>query len=213
MGNSGILMHISSLPSPYGIGNLGEEAFEFVDFLKKTGQEYWQILPQNPTGFGDSPYQSSSAFAGNPYFVDIDTLVDEGLLEKEEVDNYFFGDNPEKIDYEKLFFYRYPLLRCAFFRFEADAEYEKFVLENAFWLDEYALFMALKEQNHYQSWLEWDEKLKNRDKELLDELIVEIYINSYIATEKYRKYNLGIKLSAIGLLTFLLVLMIGQSVY
>ena len=170
MGNSGILMHISSLPSPYGIGNLGEEAFEFVDFLKKTGQEYWQILPQNPTGFGDSPYQSSSAFAGNPYFVDIDTLVDEGLLEKEEVDNYFFGDNPEKIDYEKLFFYRYPLLRCAFFRFEADAEYEKFVLENAFWLDEYALFMALKEQNHYQSWLEWDEKLKNRDKELLDEL-------------------------------------------
>ena len=123
MGSSGILMHISSLPSPYGIGNLGSDAFLFVDFLEKTGQEYWQILPQNPTGFGDSPYQSSSAFAGNPYFVDIDALVEEGLLMQDEVDNYFFGDDPEKIDYEKLFFYRYPLLRCAFFRFKKDEKW------------------------------------------------------------------------------------------
>lgn len=162
--NKGILMHISSLPSPYGIGNLGKEAFDFVDFLEKAGQGYWQILPQNPTGFGDSPYQSASAFAGNPYFVDIDALLEEGLLEKAEVDNYFFGENPERVDYERLFFYRFPLLRCAFFRFKPDKAYEKFVEENAFWLEEYALFMALKEQNHYQCWQSWSEELKSRDR-------------------------------------------------
>jgi len=168
--NRGILMHISSLPSPYGIGNLGKESYNFVDFLASSGQSYWQILPQNPTGFGDSPYQSSSAFAGNPYFIDIDTLIEEGLLKKDETDNYFFGDNPEKIDYEKLFFYRFPLLRCAFFRFKPDNIYNAFIEENAYWLEEYALFMALKEQNHYQCWQSWDEKLKNRDEETLSQL-------------------------------------------
>lgn len=168
MGNDrGILMHISSLPSEYGIGNLGKEARNFVDFLKTAGMTWWQILPQNPTGYGDSPYQSVSAFAGNPYFLDIDAFVKEGLLEQTEVDNYFFGDDPERVDYGKLFFYRFPLLRCAFFRFEPGKEYEKFVSENAFWLDEYALFMALKELNHYKSWLEWDEPVKNREEEAL----------------------------------------------
>lgn len=170
MGNNrGILMHISSLPSPYGIGNLGKEAFEFVDFLKRSGQSFWQILPQNPTGFADSPYQSVSAFAGNPYFVDIDALIEEGLLEKSEVENYFFGDDEEKIDYGKLFFYRFPLFRCAYFRFKPDKAYEQFVLENAFWLEEYALFMALKEQNHYQCWQSWEENLRNRDEDTLNE--------------------------------------------
>ncbi len=165
--NRGILMHISSLPSPYGIGNLGKEAYEFVDFLKRAGQDYWQILPQNPTGFGDSPYQSASAFAGNPYFIDIDALLQEGLLEKSEVDNYFFGGNRERVDYGKIFFYRYPLLRCAYFRFSPNREYEKFIKENAYWLDEYALFMALKEDNHYQSWLTWEDDIKNRDKKTI----------------------------------------------
>ncbi len=166
----GILMHISSLPSCYGIGNLGKEAYRFVDFLKSSGQEFWQILPQNPTGYADSPYQSVSAFAGNPYFIDIDRLILEGLLKKEETDNYFFGKNPKRADFEKIFFYRYPLLRCAFQRFLPNREYEEFLEENSFWLDEYALFMAIKEKNHYKSWLEWEEPLKNRDEKALDNI-------------------------------------------
>lgn len=169
MENRGILMHISSLPSPYGIGNLGKEAYNFIDFLELSNQKFWQILPQNPTGFGDSPYQSSSAFAGNPYFIDIDALIEEGLLLQSEADNYFFGANPESVDYEKMFFYRFPLLRCAFFRFKPNILYEDFVSENSYWLEDYALFMALKEQNHYQSWQTWDESLKNRDKDALAE--------------------------------------------
>lgn len=163
----GILMHISSLPSPYGIGNLGKEAFRFADFLRDSGQTLWQILPLNPTGFGDSPYQSVSAFAGNPYFVDIDTLVAEGLLTLEETENYFFGENPSRVDYERLFFYRFPLLRCAFFRFVSNAEYIRFTEENDFWLDDYALFMAIKEKNHYKSREDWDLPLKNRDGSVL----------------------------------------------
>lgn len=147
----GILMHISSLPSPHGIGSLGEVAFRFVDFLERSGQSLWQILPQNPTGFGDSPYQSFSVFAGNPYFVDIDTLCREGLLTEEECGNYFFGEDPRRVDFERLFFYRFPLLRSAFFRFEKDGEYRNFEERNKFWLDDYALFMAIKEQNHYVS--------------------------------------------------------------
>ncbi len=164
----GILMHISSLPSEYGIGNLGKEAYRFVDFLAESGQGFWQILPQNPTGYADSPYQSVSAFAGNPYFIDIDRLISEGLLKKEGADNYFFGKNPKRVDFEKIFFYRYPLLRCAFRRFLPNREYEKFLEENSFWLDEYALFMAIKEKNHYKSWLEWEEPLKNRDEKALE---------------------------------------------
>lgn len=166
----GILMHISSLPSCYGIGNLGKEAYRFVDFLAEGGQEFWQILPQNPTGYADSPYQSVSAFSGNPYFIDIDRLIEKGLLEKEEADNYFFGDNPKRVDFEKIFFYQYPLLRCAFFRFIPDGEYDEFLKKNSFWLDEYALFMTIKEKNHYKSWLEWEEPLKNRDKDAIEDI-------------------------------------------
>ena len=166
--NRGILMHISSLPSPYGIGNLGGEAFRFVDFLKEAGQNCWQILPQNPTGFGDSPYQSVSAFAGNPYFIDIDALIGEKLLKREEAENYFFGADPRRVDYGNLFFYRFPLLRRAFFRFEPCREYNEFVKDNAYWLEEYALFMALKEANHYNSWTSWEEPLKRRESKTLE---------------------------------------------
>ncbi len=170
MGNKrGILMHISSLPSKYGIGDFGKEAFRFVDFLKSANQSFWQILPQNPTGFGDSPYQSASAFAGNPYFIDIDTLFEEGLLEKEEIESYFFGKDQERVDYEKIFFYRYPLLRCAFLRFKKNKEYEDFVEKNSDWLEDYSLFMALKEKNHYNSWLDWEKPLRDRDQDALEE--------------------------------------------
>ncbi|MBQ8636797.1 MAG: 4-alpha-glucanotransferase [Clostridia bacterium] len=160
MRKAGILMHISSLPSPYGIGTLGREAYRFVDFLKNAGQTYWQVLPVCPTSYGDSPYQSNSAFAGNPYFIDLDTLCEEGLLNKSEIDNYFFGDNPASVDYKRLFDNRYPVLRQAFSRFEKTDDYYRFEEENRFWLDDYALFMAVKENHHFRCWLYWDEDIR-----------------------------------------------------
>lgn len=165
----GILMHISSLGSEYGIGSLGAEAFRFVDFLEKANQALWQILPQNPTGFGDSPYRSVSIFAGNPYFIDISELQKEGLLTAEECGNYYFGAG-ERVDYEKLFFYRFPLLRCAFFRFERNVQYRSFEEENAYWLDDYALFMTIKEQNHYVDRESFPDALKNRDNAELERI-------------------------------------------
>ncbi len=163
MRTNGILMPIFSLPSPYGIGTFGKAAFDFIDFLHSSGQAYWQILPLNPTSFGDSPYQSFSSFAGNPYFVDLDILKDEGLLTSEEILNCDFGDDNSKIDYEKLYLNRYPLLKTAFNRFEADSTYELFVSQNANWLDDYALFMAIKDANGGKAFYEWDTPLKCRD--------------------------------------------------
>ncbi|MBS7298848.1 MAG: 4-alpha-glucanotransferase [Eubacteriales bacterium] len=160
MRSAGILMHISSLPSPYGIGTLGREAYRFVDFLKKAGQTYWQVLPVCPTSYGDSPYQSNSAFAGNPYFIDLDMLCEDGLLEKNEIENYFFGDNPVSVDYKRLFDNRYPVLRKAFSRFEKTEEYYRFLDENSFWIEDYALFMTVKEHHHFRCWLYWDEDIR-----------------------------------------------------
>ncbi len=160
MRKAGILLHISSLPSPYGIGTLGSEAYKFVDFLKNAGQTYWQVLPVCPTSYGDSPYQSNSAFAGNPYFIDLDMLCEEGLIKKSDIDNYFFGDNPLSIDYKRLFDNRYPLLRKAFAGFEKNDEYYRFEEENSFWLEDYALFMAVKEHHHFRCWLYWDEDIR-----------------------------------------------------
>lgn len=169
---SGILMHISSLPSPYGIGTMGKAAREFVDFLKKAGQTYWQILPVCPTSFGDSPYQSFSTFAGNPYFIDLDELVSEGLLEKKEYEDIDWGSEPDKVDYGTLYEKRYPLLRKAFSRFvehESD-DFKVFCKEQSDWLEEYALFMTIKELNGGISWLEWDEDVKKRDINALEEI-------------------------------------------
>ncbi len=167
MRKSGILMHISSLPSEYGIGTMGESAFKFVDFLAESGQKCWQVLPINPTSYGDSPYQSPSAFAGNPYFIDIPTLIEEGLLKKSEADNYFFGDNEENVDYYLLFQNRYPLLRTAYKRFNKTEEYYRFERQNAFWLEEFSLFMSLKEENHFRSWIYWEEDIKNHENEAI----------------------------------------------
>ena len=165
MRSCGILMPIFSLPSKYGIGTFGKEAFNFVDFLKRGGQSYWQILPLNPTNYGDSPYQSFSSFAGNPYFIDLDILEHDGLLKKTEIDACDFGDDSSKIDYGKLYLNRYPLLKKAFCRFKPNDEYEKFAADNAFWLDDYALFMALKSAKGGISWQEWDTALKKRESE------------------------------------------------
>ncbi len=160
---SGVLMPIFSLSSKYGIGTFGREAFRFVDFLYEGGQSYWQILPLSPTNYGDSPYQSFSSYAGNPYFIDIELLIEEGLLKKSEADSFDFGSESEKINYGRLYENRSPLLKLAFNRFEKSAEYELFCRENAFWLDDYALFYAIKSQNPAIPLCEWEAPLKKRE--------------------------------------------------
>lgn len=162
MRESGILMHISSLPSPYGIGTMGEEAYKFVDFLKEAGQKNWQVLPLGPTSYGDSPYQSFSVFAGNPYFIDLDLLKEQGLLRQDEIDACDFGSDEERVDYEKLFHSRFDLLKKAFSRFKPDRAYQAFVADNAFWLEDYALFLTVKECYCHCSWLEWGEGIRLR---------------------------------------------------
>ena len=167
MRKSGILLPISSLPSAYGIGSFSKEAYEFVDFLQEAGQKLWQILPLGPTGYGDSPYQSFSTFAGNPYFIDLEKLIEEGLLTKTEADACDFGTHPEYIDYEKMYFSRFEVLYKAFERFRAVTRpaYNEFLRDNAGWLEDYAFYMAVKNHFDGHSWLEWDEDIKLREPE------------------------------------------------
>ena len=169
MRQSGILMHITSLPGPYGIGTMGKQAYAFVDFLDKAGQSYWQILPLTPTGYGDSPYQSFSACAGNHYLIDLDTLVEEGLLEKQEIENIQWSVTENRVDFGRLYDQRIRVLKLAFDRFVPDAEYEAFVEENESWLSDYAIFMALKAENGGKPWLNWEESLKNHEETALEE--------------------------------------------
>ena len=150
---SGVVMPVSSLPSKYGIGSFGKAAHDFIDFLDETKQKCWQVLPLNPTSYGDSPYQSPSSVAGNPYFVDLDILAAKGLLTKEELEAQ--KDDSEKVDYGKLFNIRYFALRMAHYRFKPDREYRAFVKKNAAWLEDYALFMALKVRYNYAPWTSW----------------------------------------------------------
>lgn len=163
MRTSGILMPIFSLPSKYGIGTLGKEAFRFIDFLEKAGQSYWQILPLNPTNYGDSPYQSFSSFAGNPYFIDIELLIEDGLLTKSQADSFDFGDDNTAVDYGKLYKNRLNLLKLAFENFKSDNTYLEFLNENAFWLEDYALFMALKNAHQDKAWSSWEKNLRLRE--------------------------------------------------
>lgn len=155
-------MHISSLPSDYGIGTLGKAAYDFVDELKATGQSVWQILPVCPTGFGDSPYASYSTFAGNPYFIDLDLLAEDGLLEEDEYRHIDWGSDEERVDYGKIYNNRFDVLKKAVERFEKNppADYAEFCKENAGWLDDYALFMALKDVNDGVRWLDWPEEYR-----------------------------------------------------
>ena len=168
MRESGILMHITSLPGPYGIGTMGENAYRFVDFLEKAGQSYWQILPLTPTGYGDSPYQSFSACAGNHYLIDLDTLVQEGLLKQEEIDCITWGEKETLVDFGTMYDQRIRVLKLAFDRFVPDEDYEAFVAENENWLADFAIFMALKEENGGKTWLYWEEGLKNHDAAALE---------------------------------------------
>ncbi len=165
MRKSGILMHISSLPSDYGIGTLGKEAYKFVDFLKNAKQSCWQILPVGPTSYGDSPYQSFSTNAGNPYFIDFDLLTEDGLLEKKEYSEINWGRDVKRVDYEIIYNNRFKVLRKAFDRFKKGdlTDFNKFLGDNDRWISNYALFMSIKDENDGKSWLEWDESLRKRD--------------------------------------------------
>ncbi len=169
MRKAGILMPIFSLPSPYGIGTMGQAARDFVDFLEKAGQSCWQLLPVGQTGYGDSPYQSFSSYAGNPYFIDLDELEADGLLEKEEYQNINWGNDPEKVDYELQYFTRYPVLRKACRRLleRQEPAFDAFCQEHAYWLEDYALYMAIKEKNGSISWFQWPEDERLRKPEAL----------------------------------------------
>ncbi len=159
MRKSGVLMAMSSLPSLYGIGTMGESAYRFVDFLRAAGQSYWQLLPLGPTSYGDSPYSSFSTFAGNPYYIDLDLLVSQGLLEREELRGIDWGGDPQRVDYGRIYEHRFSVLRRAFARSEGLAEeIAAFRRENSAWLEDYALFMAVKSHFGMVSWTEWPEE-------------------------------------------------------
>lgn len=161
MRKSCILMHISSLPSRYGIGKLGRQAFAFVDFLKEAGVKCWQILPLSPTSYGDSPYQSFSVNAGNPYFIDFDVLEGDGLLEAEDLEGICWESEKDRVDYALIYENCFKVLRKAYGRFRASKfpAYRKFCSANSTWLEEYALFMALKDQNGGAPWYEWEKEI------------------------------------------------------
>ncbi len=163
MRESGILMHITSLAGPYGIGTMGKSAYDFVDFLYESGQRCWQILPLSPTGYGDSPYQSCSTFAGNPYLIDLDLLVEEGLLKQEDLALIPWCQKDTKVDYGALYNHRLPVLRLAYSRFSGGDAYDAFCRDNSAWLGDYALYLALKAQQGGKVWNQWPEPLKRRE--------------------------------------------------
>lgn len=192
-------MHIASLPGKFGIGTFGKEAYEYVEFLYKSGMRYWQILPLGQTGYGDSPYQSFSAFAGNPYFIDFDILKDEGILSKAEYINENYGDNEEYIDYGLLFNIKYIVLRRAYENFKKSHNFllkeyfESFKEENNWWLDNYSLYMAVKGKFNLASWQEWDDDIKKRRPEAIElyrnELSDEIEFWSFIQFLFFKQWN------------------------
>ena len=188
--SSGILLHPTSLPGKYGIGSLGKEAYKFVDFLKKANQKLWQIFPLGPTGYGDSPYQCFSTFAGNPYLIDFDLLIEQNLLNEEDLRDVDFGGNEEYIDYGAIYNQKYPLLRKAYDNFKANGndylrgKLDAFKAENNAWLNDYSLFISLK--NHFNGlpWTEWPHDIKVREEAAVskyrEELADDIEYNNFI---------------------------------
>lgn len=208
--SSGILLPISALPSPYGIGSMGKAAYDFIDFLEKAEQKWWQILPVGPTSYGDSPYQSFSTFAGNPYFVDLETLCKGGLLEQAEIDAVDWGSDAAKVDYEKIYKGRFDLLEKAKQRgWKKDAEeIKKFTEENKSWLPDYALYMALKRHFGMKAWTEWgdeDIRLRKEDalakyrRELAEDINLFIYIQ-YLFFQQWNALRAYAKKNGIGII-------------
>ncbi|WP_010254640.1 4-alpha-glucanotransferase [Treponema primitia] len=197
--SAGILLAVSSLPSHYGIGTFGEAARRWIDFLKEAGQKYWQILPLGPTGWGDSPYQSFSAFAISPYSIDPDILRDQGLLTREELEAVPWGIKPNRVYYSTLYAHRGKLLRRAFARFKdnpsahGENAFQGFRGKNAAWLNDYSLFMALKRHNKGASWLEWEEKLRFREEKTLvkyqEKLAEDIEYHSWVQFQAHTQWE------------------------
>lgn len=188
MRKCGVLLPVSSIASKYGIGGFSKEAYDFVDFLAKSGQSLWQILPLGPTGYGDSPYQSFSTFAGNPYYISLDALIDEGLLTEAECESVDYGDDDTSIDYEKIYNTRFELLRKAYDRanIAENSEYKEFVEENKEWLKDYAMYMAIKDSLDGISWIEWDEDIRLRKPQAMAEYEKELADD--IAFYSYQQY-------------------------
>ncbi len=212
--SSGILMHITSLHGDFGIGTLGREAYDFVDFLEKAGQRYWQILPLGPTGFGDSPYQSFSSFAGNPYLIDLKTLIEDGFLCEEDLKEVDFGSDLEKVHYEKIYLNKFKLLRLAY-RQSQEIESNRmreFRLQNKQWLEDYALYMAIKTTFQMKPWKDWDQDIKQREenalqyhRDLLSEEIGYWIFLQYLFFEQWgqlKRYANGKGIQIIGDLPF-----------
>ena len=193
MRKSGILLPITSLGSEYGIGCFSKEAYDFIDFLYNNGQSLWQILPLGHTGFGDSPYQSFSAFAGNPYMIDLNTLIDEGLITRQECQKALPKENTGRINYSDQYQKRYPLLRKAYARsnFNMDAHYRTFYSQNEYWLGDYSLFMALKEHFGGCMWTKWPEDIKQgKNKEKYQEALkTEVGFWNFVQFKFYRQWN------------------------
>ena len=194
MRSSGILLHVSSLPGNHGIGTMGRHAYAFVDFLKSAGQRYWQILPLCPTGYGNSPYQCFSTYAGNPYLIDLDLLVEEGLLQQEEPDALNWGNDPARLDFRLICSQKLQILRLAFHRYRDESEaFARFRAENDWWLPDYALFMALKDRHQGRPWYTWDEGLKFRHGHAIEEAFCHLAddIQFYCFTQFlfYRQWN------------------------
>lgn len=193
--SAGLLMPVSSLPSPYGIGTFGKSAYEFVDNLVKARQKYWQVLPLGPTSYGDSPYASFSAFAGNPYFIDLDMLIEEGLLEKSYVDSFKWNMEEQYVDYGLIYESRFTVLKKAFknSKHQNTKEYETFMEENKFWLDGYCLYSACKKKFDYTSWQDWDKDIKFREGEAvasyMEELADDIDFYRFIQFKFYEQWN------------------------
>lgn len=193
---SGLLVHITSLPSRHGIGTFGKEARKFVRFLAEAGQKYWQLLPLNPTSYGDSPYQSFSAFALNPYFIDLDYLVRDGYLTKDEVRPIRGGRNPSYCDYGKIYSERFDILHTAFLRAypQVQEAVDRFYRRNRRWVEDYALFMTIKQMHGGTSWQEWPRKYRMHTRKALREVRAEqeetyrfwLWMQ-YEAHEQYRK--------------------------
>ena len=186
---AGILLSVSSLPGRFGIGCFSKSAYDFVDWLKEAGQTYWQILPLGPTSYGDSPYQSFSTFAGNPYFISLEALVEEGVLTEAECEAADFGDKPGSVDYEKMYQARYPLLRKAYERskISENQDYQRFVADNGWWLGDYALFMAVKDRFDGAPWTEWAEDIRLRWPNAMDYYRRELYFD--VEFQQYLQYT------------------------